>query len=597
MIVIDDGSTDGSSKIIQSYIPKFEKKGFGLKYIYQKNQGVSRTFNNGMKLIKGEYFTWPDADDFYTKRDSISKMVSLLSVSPEDVSMVRVLYNVVNQDDELLYRIDVRGDDKYKTDLFEDCVFGENGYWYPPGGKMVKTKKIDELIPGREIYTRKNAGQNFQIEFPILYKQKCLTVYEYLYTIVSHQDSMSRDVKTNNARQRAYLDTRRAVLKEMDLPKDYRRLLLRKSYDIYKSSITKNNKIPTIRTIIRRAIKALLPYGIVKILRRKGVLRQSVSQVSAPVQQKTSLERFKEYDTQIYEKGYAHGDLTKENIDGWLLFCAHVLEKAMSRVDFEAGHNFFRLEQIANLIGQYKEKNYDRNSFAYRYAISSVKEYILLHEDYGYSTSEIKTVLGDDYDTITGSAEKIAGYKNISLASKRDNESINFYQLQKNRYSVREFGSKKIDKNKVKKAIDLAMKAPSVCNRQPVRLYNITNAEKISKLLEIQGGFGGYSAPDALLLITVDTRNYVGEHERNQGFIDGGVYAMSLLLSLEYYGIAACPLHAMFMPEQDEQIKEIIDIKTPEYLIMFIAIGSFNEDNKVAISTRYSESDITKDIV
>ena len=36
---------------------------------------------------------------------------------------------------------------------------------------------------------------------------------------------------------------------------------------------------------------------------------------------------------------------------------------------------------------------------------------------------------------------------------------------------------------------------------------------------------------------------------------------MSLLLSLEYYGLAACPLHAMFDPEKDRSVKERLNIK------------------------------------
>ena len=41
MVIIDDGSTDDSSAVIQSYIPKFKAKGYELRYYYQKNSGQS----------------------------------------------------------------------------------------------------------------------------------------------------------------------------------------------------------------------------------------------------------------------------------------------------------------------------------------------------------------------------------------------------------------------------------------------------------------------------------------------------------------------------------------------------------------------------
>lgn len=256
---------------------------------------------------------------------------------------------------------------------------------------------------------------------------------------------------------------------------------------------------------------------------------------------------------------------------------------------------FFRLEQLAGLLEKWREEGFSVDSFAYRYALSSIKSYIELHETHGFSTDEIRSLLGDKYELALGSQDDLAGYKVLSKADKGNNKSLNFAALQHNRYSVREFSPAKVSKKLLNDAIELAMKSPSVCNRQPVRVHSITNPEKIGKILAIQGGFQGYEPPQSLLLISTDIRNYVGEHERNQGFIDGGSYAMSLLLSLEFYGLAACPLHAMLSPEVDVLIKDILDIKTPEYLIMFIAVGHFNDKNKVAVSSRYKASEITKE--
>lgn len=63
LILINDGSTDNSSNIIK----KYSKIDTRIKYIGQKNQGVSATRNNGIKASSGEYISFLDADDLYRK--------------------------------------------------------------------------------------------------------------------------------------------------------------------------------------------------------------------------------------------------------------------------------------------------------------------------------------------------------------------------------------------------------------------------------------------------------------------------------------------------------------------------------------------------
>ena len=63
VIVIDDGSTDDSKKIIHEYLRKGHDK-----YYYQKNKGVKKlceTINHGLKLSKGDLVTMLPSDDYW----------------------------------------------------------------------------------------------------------------------------------------------------------------------------------------------------------------------------------------------------------------------------------------------------------------------------------------------------------------------------------------------------------------------------------------------------------------------------------------------------------------------------------------------------
>ena len=85
IIVIDDGSTDGSVEYL---------KGLGglIKVIQQKNQGVSIARNHGLLESKGEFIAFLDADDFWDTSKISKQMDMVLST---DVDLVYSGVNLV----------------------------------------------------------------------------------------------------------------------------------------------------------------------------------------------------------------------------------------------------------------------------------------------------------------------------------------------------------------------------------------------------------------------------------------------------------------------------------------------------------------------
>lgn len=61
VILINDGSTDGSESICEKYKQKYANI---VKYIKQKNQGLSESRNNGIRIANGEFVYFLDSDDF-----------------------------------------------------------------------------------------------------------------------------------------------------------------------------------------------------------------------------------------------------------------------------------------------------------------------------------------------------------------------------------------------------------------------------------------------------------------------------------------------------------------------------------------------------
>jgi len=64
VIIINDGSTDGSGKICQKYRDIYPEN---ILYFEQSNKGVSAARNNGMKYVLGKFVNFLDADDKWAK--------------------------------------------------------------------------------------------------------------------------------------------------------------------------------------------------------------------------------------------------------------------------------------------------------------------------------------------------------------------------------------------------------------------------------------------------------------------------------------------------------------------------------------------------
>lgn len=74
VIVIDDGSTDGTAEVIKPYHSK-------INYIYKENGGTPSALNLGLSRATGKYICWLSADDAFIE-DKVSKQVGLMESDP-----------------------------------------------------------------------------------------------------------------------------------------------------------------------------------------------------------------------------------------------------------------------------------------------------------------------------------------------------------------------------------------------------------------------------------------------------------------------------------------------------------------------------------
>jgi glycosyltransferase involved in cell wall biosynthesis len=82
LLLVDDGSTDGSTAIAQRYAQQYPDKVHYLEHEGHQNRGKSTSRNLGIHEARGEFIALLDADDVYLP-EKLEKQVAILQEHPE----------------------------------------------------------------------------------------------------------------------------------------------------------------------------------------------------------------------------------------------------------------------------------------------------------------------------------------------------------------------------------------------------------------------------------------------------------------------------------------------------------------------------------
>lgn len=280
-----------------------------------------------------------------------------------------------------------------------------------------------------------------------------------------------------------------------------------------------------------------------------------------------------------------------DRIGARIMYNVHALEKGLAR-NFGARSGFGRkaLSDLNDALVMYVRHGYSRDGFVFIEGVSVIGRYRELHDRRGFDASFLEQIIDP---TFLAASERptAAGTKTIRRSDKEGNAQKGFYELAQGRSSVREFSGEDIDHGKVLRALDNAAKTPSVCNRQGWKVYWLTDKDLIAQVLHHQRGFGYPQMPEVLLVITVLNSAFLSPVERNEAFVDGGLFAMSVMYGLESEGLAAVPLNAMMYAKDQRAVRDLVQIDDAGMIAMFIAVGAFLEESIVPISDRRGVED------
>ena len=259
----------------------------------------------------------------------------------------------------------------------------------------------------------------------------------------------------------------------------------------------------------------------------------------------------------------------------------HAIEKGLAFTDYRAGFGRNNINTLIRLMEEYSQK-YGVDSFCYNTSLCTLYAYVEKNREYGLEDTELEKRIY----SLPGVANQAGGVLEFVPLNDQD---CNYEYMVMGRHSIRHFSDVPVNMDILNRALSLAQQTPSACNRQGWRTIVVQDKNKVSDILNYQNGNAGFGYEiDKLLLVVVDIQAFNSEREVFQPYVDGGMYAMRLLDSLCYCGIATCPLSAALTPEQEENVRRIAELDDSEIPIIFIGIGNYPENCQTTKSERHS---------
>ena len=174
LIIIDDGSTDGSKDLIDKY-----QKHKNIYTVFQENKGLNVSNNIALNLSRGEYIIRLDADDYFAPQ-AIEVMASEHNRN-QDYAMVFPDYYHVDEKGNIIEEIK-RHDFTNNVSLFDQPAHG--------ACTMIRTEILKSIGGYDEEFNRQD-GFDIWIRLSQLYPVKNISLPLFFYR--QHQKSITKN--------------------------------------------------------------------------------------------------------------------------------------------------------------------------------------------------------------------------------------------------------------------------------------------------------------------------------------------------------------------------------------------------------------------
>jgi len=143
LIVIDDGSSDGSVEILKELCERYD-----FRFVVQENVGIARTLNRGIGIAKGKYICICASDDYWAP-NKVEHQVLLMENDPNMVMCFTGYFGVDSNSNIILDRKVVKNAGR-KLDFEHVLMYAD----LPPASIMMRSdelRRIGGFDPGLHV--------------------------------------------------------------------------------------------------------------------------------------------------------------------------------------------------------------------------------------------------------------------------------------------------------------------------------------------------------------------------------------------------------------------------------------------------------------
>ncbi len=280
-----------------------------------------------------------------------------------------------------------------------------------------------------------------------------------------------------------------------------------------------------------------------------------------------------------------------------LLRESHVIEKGLSLHAPKIGFGQAKVSALMDRLMLYYNRYGMDNPDFLMYPLGIIHSYLEYQCRSGVDISPMKNKFESLLANCGITQEMVfmdGGIRKMTKEEIQEVRQIDFEKFVNLRHSIRNFSEEMPNEDMIKKALKIASMTPSACNRQGWKTH-LFRGHAAYDLINWQGGAKGFeSCVHLAILVTSDSKAFL-RYEPYQAFVDGGMYAMSLIYALHSQGLGTIPLSCGVRYNRQYELRKQFDIPENEVPIVIIGVGVLPSKFSVAVSKRKKISETNTD--
>lgn len=320
-------------------------------------------------------------------------------------------------------------------------------------------------------------------------------------------------------------------------------------------------------------------------------MKEKLKKITFLVKIKKNLEMFIEYihDYHFFRKNYMNNVHDMKSMSYEISLITHSIEKAF----LNPKPRRFGIKKVYRLIEILNEIN--KNEYSYKVGINILMAYKTFYEKNNWQNAEeytnVSKFLSDKSDVIKYNIGKIdCNLENLNF-------NVNYGDFLNDRHSVREFLNKKISDKDIEYAVNCAILTPSACNRQMCKIYYVDNSKLKEQVKKFAMGLGNFDLTGVnYFVVTFDVKAFHYSGERNQGWLNAGLFAMNFVNALHSLKIGSCFIEVGNSFKSEKELKKMLNIPECERIAVIITAGYYKKTFSILSRDRKEISMVYKKI-